>query len=129
MAKKKKPTLSKTLFSLMVAIPTLLGLTKRIGALIKLEARLAKRGLFSIVIFALISALLLTASWLCVLAILFIYLSSLQWSTLNILIILLGINIFMLIITFSFVRKYQRRLSFPETRHMLRDIYSIYEDM
>lgn len=129
MAKKKKPTLSRAILSLMVGIPALLSLTGRIKSLIGFEARLAGRSLVGIMILTIVYALLLSSSWLCVLAMLFVYLTSLLWSIQIILLTLLGINLIMLIIVGCIIRNYKKRLIFPETRHLLHDACKIYEDL
>src|SRR5580698_3209762 len=103
MTKRKKPTLGKALINLVIGIPTLLSLIGKIGSLIGFEIRLASKSLISIIILALLSALLLTSSWLCVLAMLFVYLTSLHWSTQCILLALFGLNLILLLIVLCII--------------------------
>ena len=129
MTKRKKPTLGKALINLVIGVPTLLSLMGRIGSLIGLEARLAGKSLVSIIVLAFLSALLLTSTWLCVLGMLFVYLTSLHWSTQLILLTLLGFNLILLIIVCRMMTKYKKRLLFPKTRHLLDEVRGIYEEL
>lgn len=129
MTKRKKPTLGRALINLVIGVPTLLSLTGRIGSLIGFEARLASQSLVGIIMLAIFSALLLTSAWLCLLAMLFVYLSSLHWSPLLVLLALFGLNLILLLIVCRRMTKYKKRLLFPKTRDLLDEVRGIYEEL
>lgn len=128
MTKKRKPTLGKAFLNLVLGLPVLLSLTKRIGALIGYEARLASKSILSIMMLICMIVILLSTTWLCLLAMLGVYLMSLLWPTQIILLTLLGVNVIMLFIVFVLLRKYKKRLSFPETRYLLEETCRMYKD-
>ncbi len=127
--KRRRSTLSRAIISLVFGVPTLWSLTKKVGAVVGYEARLAGQSVVSILMLALLCVILLTTIWLCLLAMLFVYLVSLHWSTLIVLLVLLGVNLIMLMILCMLLSKYKKRLSFPETRYLLEEARSIYEEL
>lgn len=129
MAGKKKPILSKAILSLLIGVPTLFSLVGKIVTLIGLEARLAGRSLISIIILSVMFAILLTSTWLCVLAMLFFYLTSLQWTAQLSLLILVLLNIILLIIITLVISKFKRKLLFPHTRRRLNHARQVYKDL
>lgn len=128
MTKKKKPTLGKALINLVLGIPVLLSLTKKIGTLVGYEARLAGRSILGMIMLILLSVILLSTTWLCLLAMLFVYLMSLHWSMQIILLTLVGVNVFILLIVFCLLIKHKKRLCFPETRYLLEETFRMYKD-
>jgi hypothetical protein len=130
MAKKKnKFTLGKSLLNIALGIPSFLSLTAKIASLFKFEAGLASRSVVNIIMLGVLFALLLSASWICLLALLFVHLMTLGWSIPNILLTLLGINLFSLSIVGIFILKYKKRLSFPETRFLVAEARNIFDEL
>lgn len=126
---KKKSNLTRTFLSLLVGLPTLLSILNKITSLIRFEMRLAGRSIVNIIILAILCALLLTSAWLCLLAMLFIYLTSLQWSIQFVLLILFALNLLLFLIVFRIITKHRQNLIFPETRDLLHDACKIYKEL
>jgi hypothetical protein len=80
MAVKKRSTVSKTVVNLLLLLPSLLSLFSNLTSLIKIQAGVAGKRLIVLIVLAVAIAFLLLSSWLCLLALLFIYLTSLQLS-------------------------------------------------
>ncbi len=129
MTKRKKPTLGRALINLVIGVPTLLSLIGKIVSIIGFEARLAGRSLVSILMLTIISALLLTSIWLCMLAMLFVYLYSLQWPIPFILLTLIGVNLILLVIISIKIMKHKKRLLLPETHQLIDEARNIYNDL
>lgn len=130
MAHKKKSTstVSKTILSLVVLIPTLFSLVRKTVALIGFEARLAGRSVVIISVLSLFVVILLSSTWLGMLAMLFFYLTSLQWSLQQSMLLIIAANILMLVIVWLVIVKVKKNLSFPETRRQLRGVKRLRED-
>jgi hypothetical protein len=116
MATKKRSGWISTLLDLVLLGTNVFGFMENLTALVKFEARLAGKSLISLVILALLMAMLFLSTWVCLLALLCIYLISLHWSWIAALSILLLMNfVFLLIIALMLCKK-QRMLFFPLTR-------------
>jgi hypothetical protein len=120
MAQKRKSTFSKTLLSLLIGVPSVLSLIGNLCGLIGHEARLASKSLVVIIALGVVSALICTSIWLCLLALLFFYFVSLQWSPQFSLLVIILLNIILLLIMFLCIKKYKTKLLFPETRKRLK---------
>lgn len=129
MAKKRKPTLGKAIINLIFGIPSIVSLAKRISALVTYEVRLARKSFTNMIILAVFCLILIASSWLCLLALLFVYLISISWTTEMALLSLLGINLVMLLIIYCLLKRFQKRLSFPKTRYLLKEVHKIYEEL
>lgn len=122
MKDKKKSILSKVLIQFIMAIPVIFGLISHAFSLIEWEAQRAKRSFVLILILWLVMGSLLTATWLCLLAMFFIYLSSLKLSLLLSLFIIFMLNIFLLLIVSLIILKIKNHLFFPVARRLLRGV-------
>jgi hypothetical protein len=129
MTKKRKPTLGKAFINLIFGIPSIVSLAKRISALITYEVRLARKSFINMIILAVYCLILIASSWLCLLALLFVYLISISWTTEMALLTLLSINLVMLLIVYCLLKRFQKRLSFPKTRYLLKEVHKIYEEL
>lgn len=98
MANTKKPSVFRNIVELILLIPTLFGLLERLSAFAQGKARVAGKHLVTVAILSSIALVLLMSTWLCVLGLLFFYLTSLQLNLVMSLFILLGLNIFLLLV-------------------------------
>ena len=115
MTEKRKSSLGKTLINLALLVPSLFSLLCNITTLIRMEARLAGKSLVMIIGLLMLLGTVLISTWFCVLALLFIYLTSLQLSTAVSLVIILLLNILTIIFITSMVFRHKKNLLFPET--------------
>jgi len=122
MADKEKSSFSKTIVSLIIAVPALYRLVNNFIALIELEAKLAERSLVRLFILYLVLGSLLTSVWLGILAMLSLYLVSLQLSWLMSLFIVFVMNILLLLIVGLIMLRVKHDFSFPRTRCFIRNI-------
>jgi hypothetical protein len=95
-----KKRVIEDLVKFLCLAPTLLSLAQHLKRLLYVEAKLAKRNLFFIIILSLCVSAGLTVTWFGLLASLSAYLISLQWSILPLLSMLLTLNIFVLLLLF-----------------------------
>ena len=93
MAHKKKSSVGRTLLRVVTLVPTLFSVFNNVTALVGWEAKRAGKSAVSIVLFAFFAASLLTTIWVCLLAILFLYLVSIQWGQIQALLVLSLIHI------------------------------------
>ena len=98
MANRKNNFLSKRLIELAIFVFSLFKLIPNIISLVEQEAASARRSLVSLLILYLIAGALLTSTWLCVLAMCFVYFISLHLSGLLSIFILVVINLLCLIL-------------------------------
>jgi len=122
---KKKHSLTKVLFKLLVLVPTLFSLIGKVVTLAGYEAKLAGRSLIVIIILSLLAGVLFATTWLGILAMLFMYLVSLQLSWQISLFILIIVNLCCLAIILCVMNKIKKNLLFPETREQLREVSKI----
>ena len=115
MTEKRKSSLGKTLINLALLIPSLFSLLCNITTLIRIEARLAGRSLVIIIGLLMLLGTVLVSTWFCILALLFIYLTSLQLSTAVSLLIILLLNILTIVLITSMAFRHKKNLLFPET--------------
>jgi hypothetical protein len=114
MAKNNKNGFTNSVLSLVFLVPKLFSFVNNIGALIKAEAQHAKRNLILIVFLILISVILVTSTWLCLLGLLYLYLTT-HLAPIPSLTIVLAFNIFLLIIIGLVIYLSKRNLFFPAT--------------
>ncbi len=123
---KKKPTLSKAILNLIVLIPTFFSILGKVVTLVEFEAQLAGKSLVQLVVLSVVFGTVLTASWICVLAMIYTYFQSLLWSPYLSLFILLLINLLMLIIIAICLSRVKKNIFFPEIRNQIRYLQKLF---
>lgn len=119
---KKKPSFSKAILNLIVLVPTLFGLLRKVIGLVEIEAQLAGRSIIQLVVLSVALGSLLTATWVGVLIMLYMYFQTLLWTPLLSLFILVLINILILCIILYCISRVKKNLFFPEVRSHLRSL-------
>lgn len=122
---KKKPSFSRAILNLVVLVPTVFGLLQKVVALLEVEARLAGRSFIQLIVLSMVFGSLLTATWVGVLAMLYLYFQSLLWTPLLSLFMLFIINVAMLIIVTLCLCKAKKNLFFPEVRSHFRSFHRL----
>jgi len=117
---KKKPSFSRAILNLIVLVPTIFGLLQKIVTLLEAEARLAGQSFIQLIVLSMVFGSLLTATWVGVLAMLYLYFQSLAWTPLLSLFVLFVINVLTLIIVAFCLCKAKKNLFFPEVRSQFR---------
>jgi hypothetical protein len=115
MAKKSKGAVAGAISSVMFLFPKLFNFVGNIGTLVKMEAQQAKRNLTIIVTLMFISVILLTTTWLCLLALAYLYLVTLHLSEITSLLIVTVFNVLLLVFVGMFIFFLKRHLFFPAT--------------
>jgi len=123
---KKKPSFSKAILNLVVLVPTFFSLLRKVVTLVEFEAQLAGKSLIKLIVFSVAFGSLLTATWVGVQAMLFIYFQSLLWTPLFSLFILFIINIVILILLIFGLYNAKKNLFFPEVRNQLRYLQRLF---
>lgn len=127
MAGKKRPLLNKALINLVLLVPTLFSLARKIISLLGLEARLAGRSFIIIIMLLMIIGTVFTATWLCLLTMLFFYFTSLHLSVQLSLLFLVVINLLMIVLVGLLILKFKKNLFFPATRRQIKTALKINE--
>jgi hypothetical protein len=113
----KKSSISKTLLNLVLLLPSLLpsilGLLSNLTSLIRIEAGAAGKRLTALIILAITIGFLLVSSWLCLLALLFIYLTSLHLTMTMCIVTLLITNLILLSIVSLVALRIKNNLLHP----------------
>ena len=120
MAVKTKRKWSKVVVSLLLLIPTLFSFLGNVVNLVEYEAKLAKQSVCLLFVLALCALTLLSSTWLVLLVMLFVYLTSLQISSLTACFFIFLLNIFLLIMISLVMLLLKKNFSFPQTRHLLQ---------
>ncbi len=128
MAAKKKSRRGIHLLRLVLLLPSIVSVISKITKLIHYEARQASQSIGVLIAFAVIFAVISFSAWLCVLAIVLMYLLSLHVSVLLSLSALLGLNLLILIICCFVMAGAKKKLSFPITRQKVRDLCDTLRD-
>ncbi len=115
---KKTLSISRIVLKLITFVPGILGLAYTVAA----EAKLAGKSLFLFFVISFIVALLLMSSWLCLLALLFTYLISAQFSVMASLALVLLLNLILLTSVGLYTAKIKKDLLFPSTRRQVRSL-------
>ena len=123
MAKTKSNFLSKYVMDMAIFVFTLFKSIPNLISLIEIEANTARKSFVLILILYLIAGVLLTSTWLSILAMFFIYLVSLHLSSMASIFIIIAINILLLAVITVMILKSKKNLSFPKTRRLLRHTY------
>ncbi len=125
---KRKPSLVKSILNLVAIVPTFFSVLGNVITFIELEAQLAGKSLVQLIVLSIVFGTLLTATWVGVLAMLFIYFQSLSWTPLFSLFIILVINIITLTIVAIFLCTVKKNLFFPEIRNQLRYLQRLFRN-
>lgn len=118
--KTKNHFLSRSLINIAIFIFSLFREIPSFISLIELEANAAAKSLSSLLVMYLIAGSLLTSTWLCILAMIFMYLVSLHLSFLLSIFIIIVINILLIILTTLAVKRSKSKVSFAKSRQILR---------
>lgn len=129
MASKRRSQLVDTVRDVLMLVPNLISTISNITALINLEARLAGQAAVTVLVLAVICATLMSTAWLCLLAMLFVYLtSSLQLSILLSLFIVFICNAVLIIILGYIFLNAKKNLFFPGTVQRCRSLRKVNDD-
>ena len=122
MSKKKKHHrgIGETIFNILLFIPTLFNFIRKLIALISYEIQLAGKSLIKMIILAIILAITISSTWLCLLAMLFFYFISLQLGTELSLFCIVLINILLTCIILFWMNKIKQNLLFSQLRKQLQ---------
>jgi uncharacterized membrane protein YqjE len=127
MAQKRKPrssgSIAKTILNLVMLLPTFYGLAGKVLALVGYETRLAGRSIVKILLLAFFAAIVLASTWLCLLAMLAIYLVSLGLSYLVTMAIIFSVNLLILIVIMNMIKRSERNCHFRATRRQLHHAF------
>lgn len=120
--KKAKEKEGGAIINFIVMVSKIASMASHLVELISYETKLAHGSFFKAVILALMTGLLLTTTWVCLLGILVYYLVMMQVSLPLSLLIVIVINILLTIIVLLLFLRSKDELSFRESRKALRDI-------
>lgn len=129
MAGKKKHSLSRTLMALLIGVPAFFSVMGKIFAQVGFESRLAVKSLVAIILLGVIATILLMSTWLCVLALAYVYLISQALSAPSVLAILLALNLVLLMAVFLRVLSYRKKMQFLETRETIHQVTNLYREL
>ena len=101
---------------------SLLKIVPSLFMLIEAEAKLAGRDLLATIVLYFIALMLLCSVWISLLAFLFLYLVSLNISSLLSMLVILSLNIFLLLIIYLIILKRKNQSSFPKTREVMKSL-------
>ncbi len=109
-------------------VPAIYNVIIHVFSSIGSEARLAGRSIMVLLALAILLGSIFATIWLCVLAMLFVYLSSLQWNPLWSLLLIIGINLVFLIIVLYIMSKAKNNLTFHKTRQQFTSLAEFCDD-
>ena len=122
MTKKSKEREGSTVIGLITMIAGIASTVSNLIDLIGYETKLAHHSFFKAIILALITGLLLTSTWICLLGMLVYYLVTMQVSLPLSVLIVIVLNLLLTIIVMLLFLRARDQLSFKESRRALRDI-------
>ena len=122
MAHKKRSTIGKYLLRAVMTVPMLFGVIGNIFSLLEIEARNTGRSIFYILMLCIFTVSVLTTTWVCLLAMLFLWLVSLQLSWQLSLFVLVVVNLVLLLLMIWMITALKKNLFFPETRGLVKSI-------
>lgn len=128
MAQKHKTSMTRYILSAITVVPSIFRFSISFVHSFSSELRLAGKSIVSLLIFLVVFGILLTTTWICLLSILFVFLTSLAWTALHALLLLLLINIVLVVIILIAILKIRRTLTFPETRQLFREVVNPNDD-
>lgn len=120
MASAKKRSFSKSLISIAMVIPAVYSFVSRLVTLVEEDAKLSARSLAFLMIIAFILASLFTSAWLCLMAMLFFYLTPAYFTLYGSLTIIIFCHLVLMMIFSLMVIKMKNKLFFPNVRYFLR---------
>lgn len=120
---KKQNKITGSILGLIFLIPKLFGLVGDVGRLIKDEAHHGARNIAIIIFLSFICAMLFTTTWVCLLTMLFFYLSS-KLSVMVALAIILLVNVLFMIIVALVILNLKKNIFFPATLKHLSKVRS-----
>lgn len=123
MKNKKRSGFTRSILDILFSIPNILYLASNIISLLLIEARLAGKSIITILILSVIFSTLLISTWLCALALLFMFFTIHLGPILSMTLLLL-INLLLLLVIGLIISKTKNNLTFPITReqccHLMR---------
>lgn len=123
MTNKKRPGFGQNIMRIVLLATNLFGFASNLTALLKYETHMAGKSLAKIVVLSLLIVMFLSCIWLCLLAMLLVYLISLQFSLIAAISIMLGINLLLVFIVTFMLCKARRVMFFPITREQFSNIF------
>jgi hypothetical protein len=122
MSEKKRSSRGKgkALYSLLLLIPNLISLANKVTRMLKHDAYLAGKSVVLIITLAVMSACLLTSTWLGILAVIFVCLMKLELNWIIATVIVFLLNFLLLFIISVAISRAKHNLSFPATRMICR---------
>ena len=124
MTKKPRGNLAKLIIKSLLVIPAICSLTNNLIALVKLEAACMRNRIIWLVVLAAFSFTLFMTFWLCLNAMLYLYLLSINISMVGAWLLLALFNFLILVITSLCIALINIDASFPETRKAIEQIFS-----
>lgn len=121
-AKTGKSKVTKSLVNLLLIVPSIINIIGSISLLFKTDARGSIRSMVIILLMSLFIVSLMVTTWMCLLAIIFIYFTSLQMSLMLSLSIILILNLLLMIIFILLVSKIKENIGFPQTTELLNSL-------
>lgn len=122
MSDKKVTSLSKFAIELVRVVMTLFKFIPNFIMLLELESQEAQKSLIALLVLYLIATTLMITTWICVLAMVYVYLTSMHISSLEALVLIVVFNLLLLVITALLMLNKKNQLAFSKTRHLLRNI-------
>lgn len=120
MTKKDESKIGKSLIGLVTVLPSIYRIATNIPRLLEADVRSTERSIFMILCLAVIGLVFLFSSWVCLLAILYLYLVSSQLSAMMSLFIIFILNFLLLIIVGLKMANKKNNVMFPGIRQLLR---------
>jgi hypothetical protein len=122
MASHKKSSIMRKVINFISVVPLMGRAITHVFHLIESESRLAGKYLLLFLIYGVMFGLLITFTWLCLLAMLCVYLISLQMSWLVALFIIFIINLLLLTVVTLLILNIKKEVFFPQSRKLLHRI-------
>ena len=118
---KKKKSFFLSVMQYVSVIPLLFKAMDGLFSLIKVEAYQAKKNIITLIILGLLLGIIAFSTWLCLLALLFIYFISIQFTLIESALILVLINLFLLIL-FGTKILFAKKIFFPQTKQLIKKL-------
>ena len=126
MSQRKKTSITRVILDCLLVLPNFINLMSNLFIVLKLEIKLFKRSLVSMITLGILLLFFLFSTWFCLLGLLVAYLvTSLQWTVMFSLFILLLIHIGFILIFAIILSQLKKNIFFPETRAKCRELSRI----
>lgn len=125
MARKNKSGWMASIIKIILAMTNLLSGLRHVTVLVSAEARLAGKSLVALCFLGCCAFIFFASAWLCVLALLFVYLTSWHMSPIVSLTIIFLLNAMLLVIMTLWMSRVKKNLFFPATRQQCKNICSL----